>query len=80
MSQTVSLPGNGSTASGHLALPASGRGPGVLVLQEWWGLDSGIREVTDRLGASHNALGTYDAARAAEIWPQAVAFLHEQLA
>jgi carboxymethylenebutenolidase len=52
MSQTVSLASNGSTASGYLALPASGRGPGVLVIQEWWGLDSGIREVTDRLGAA----------------------------
>ena len=27
-------------------------GPGVLVIQEWWGLDSGIKEVADRLGAA----------------------------
>jgi hypothetical protein len=29
--------------------------------------------------ASHNALGTHDAEKADEIWPQAVAFLHETL-
>jgi carboxymethylenebutenolidase len=35
--------------AGHLAIPASGRGPGVLVLQEWWGLVDHIRDVCDRL-------------------------------
>ena len=29
--------------------------------------------------ASHNALGTHDAEKADEIWPQAVAFLHDAL-
>jgi carboxymethylenebutenolidase len=52
MAQTVSFPSNGSTASGYLVLPASGKGSGVLVIQEWWGLDSGIKEMTDRLGAA----------------------------
>jgi carboxymethylenebutenolidase len=46
---TVSFKSNGSTASGYLALPESGSGPGVLVIQEWWGLDSGIKEMADRL-------------------------------
>ena len=36
-------------ASGYLAKPASGSGPGVLVIQEWWGLDAGIKEMADRL-------------------------------
>ena len=31
------------------ALPERGRGPGVIVVQEWWGLDSGIKEMADRL-------------------------------
>ncbi len=52
MSQTVEFPSNGNGASGHLALPASGSGPGVLVIQEWWGLDSGIKEMADRLAAA----------------------------
>ena len=29
---------NGGTAAGYLASPTSGNGPGVLVIQEWWGL------------------------------------------
>jgi len=32
--------------------PRSGSGPGVLVIQEWWGLDSGIKSMADRLGAA----------------------------
>lgn len=34
---------------GYLALPAGGRGRGVLVIQEWWGLVDHIRDVCDRL-------------------------------
>jgi carboxymethylenebutenolidase len=52
MAETVEFKSNGSTASGYLVKPASGSGPGVLVIQEWWGLDSGIKEMTDRLGAA----------------------------
>ena len=51
MAETVEFKSNGSVASGYLVKPASGSGPGVLVIQEWWGLDSGIKEMTDRLGA-----------------------------
>jgi len=50
MAETVSFKSNGSTASGYLVKPASGSGPGVLVIQEWWGLDSGIKEMAERLG------------------------------
>ena len=49
MAETVSFPSNGSEASGYLARPASGSGPGVLVIQEWWGLDANIKEVADQL-------------------------------
>jgi carboxymethylenebutenolidase len=51
MAQTVEFKSNGSTASGYLATPPSGSGPGVLVIQEWWGLDSNIKQVVDKLGA-----------------------------
>jgi carboxymethylenebutenolidase len=47
----VEFKANGSTASGYLAVPDSGGGPGVVVLQEWWGLDDHIRSVCDRLAA-----------------------------
>ena len=39
-------------ASGYLAKPASGSGPGVLVIQEWWGLDDSLKEMADRLAAA----------------------------
>jgi len=51
MAETVEFRSNGSVASGYLAKPASGSGPGVLVIQEWWGLDSGITQMSDRLAA-----------------------------
>ena len=47
----VEFPSNGKTGSGYLAVPASGRGPGVIVLQEWWGLVDHIKEVADRFAA-----------------------------
>jgi len=52
MAETVHFKSNGSTASGYLVRPPSGSGPGVLVIQEWWGLDSGIKEMADRLGTA----------------------------
>jgi carboxymethylenebutenolidase len=50
MAETVEFRSNGSVASGYLVKPSTGSGPGVLVIQEWWGLDSGIKEMADRLG------------------------------
>ena len=47
----VEFKANGSTAAGYLAVPESGGGPGVVVLQEWWGLDDHIRSLCDRLAA-----------------------------
>lgn len=38
-----------SSGSGYLAVPSSGTGPGVIVVQEWWGLDSGILTICDEL-------------------------------
>lgn len=37
------------TGHGYLALPPSGKGPGVIVIQEWWGLVDHIKDVCDRL-------------------------------
>lgn len=45
----VEYPSNGSTARGYLAAPASRTGPGVVVIQEWWGLVDHIKDVADRL-------------------------------
>jgi carboxymethylenebutenolidase len=48
MGQMIEFPSNGSTAPGYLALPAGGSGPGVVVIQEWWGLVDHIKDVCDR--------------------------------
>ena len=42
----------GEMANGYLAIPPSGIGPGVLLLQEWWGLTEHITSVADRLAAA----------------------------
>ncbi len=44
----VSYRANGGTASGYLAIANNGRGPGVIVIQEWWGLVDHIKDVCDR--------------------------------
>jgi carboxymethylenebutenolidase len=48
MGEMVTFPANGRTADGYLALPPSGRGRGVIVIQEWWGLVDHIKDLTDR--------------------------------
>jgi carboxymethylenebutenolidase len=49
--QNVTFESAGGEAHGYLALPESGSGPGVIVIQEWWGLVDHIRDVADRLAA-----------------------------
>ena len=51
MGETVSFASNGDTAAGYLAVPDSGSGPGLLVVQEWWGLVPQIKRTCDRLAA-----------------------------
>ena len=46
--QMVNFSSNGGTASGFLAIPDKGSGPGVIVIQEWWGLVEHIKDVCDR--------------------------------
>lgn len=38
-----------SHPQGYLALPADGKGPGLLVLHAWWGLNGFFRNLCDRL-------------------------------
>jgi carboxymethylenebutenolidase len=47
----VEFQANGTKTSGYLATPASGKGPGIVVIQEWWGLVPHIKNVCDRFGA-----------------------------
>ena len=49
---TVTIPTATGETTGYLALPASGRGPGVLVLHAWWGLGPVFQTACDRLAAA----------------------------
>ena len=51
MGEMVSFPANGGSAEGYLATPASGSGKGVVVIQEWWGLNENIKGIADRFAA-----------------------------
>jgi carboxymethylenebutenolidase len=51
MGQMIQFPANGHSTAGFLAIPQSGSGPGLLVIQEWWGLVDHIKDVCDRFAA-----------------------------
>jgi carboxymethylenebutenolidase len=54
MGQTVSYKRpDGKSVNGYLAEPKAGKNaPGVVVIQEWWGLNDQIRGVADKLAAA----------------------------
>jgi carboxymethylenebutenolidase len=52
MGEMVEFRSNGSTATGYLAAAEGGSGPGVIVIQEWWGLVPHIQDVADRFAAA----------------------------
>lgn len=45
MGQMIEFASNGGTAEGYVA---GDSGPGVLVIQEWWGLNDHIKDLVDR--------------------------------
>ena len=47
MGEMVTFPSNGHEASGYLAPPPGG-GPGLVVIQEWWGLNDNIKTICER--------------------------------
>ncbi|MDQ2920498.1 MAG: dienelactone hydrolase family protein [Acidobacteriota bacterium] len=49
--QMVEFSSNGGSTSGYLAIPQKGTGPGVIVIQEWWGLVDHIKAVCDRFAS-----------------------------
>ena len=54
MGQTISYKRpDGKSVSGYLAEPKAGAGaPGMVVIQEWWGLNDQIKGVADKLAAA----------------------------
>lgn len=49
MGETVQLPCDEGTIDGCLAVPSETPAPGVIVVQEWWGLVPQIKRTCDRL-------------------------------
>ena len=49
---TVDISSGTHGLTGYLAVPGAGRGPGVLVIQEWWGMVPHLTSVADRLAAA----------------------------
>lgn len=47
----VEFAANAQSCQGYLALPPKGSGPGVIVIQEWWGLVDHIKTLCDRFAA-----------------------------
>ncbi|HVB93206.1 MAG TPA: dienelactone hydrolase family protein [Acidimicrobiales bacterium] len=59
MGEIIDFPSNGSTGQGYIAYPSNGSRstPGIIVLQEWWGLVEQIKRTCDRFaGAGFTAL------------------------
>ena len=52
MGEMIEFASNGSRAGGYLAAPEGGSGPGVIVIQEWWGLVDHIKDVCDRFATA----------------------------
>lgn len=49
--EMLSFSGNGEKCGGYIARSVDGRGHGVVVIQEWWGLVPHIETVADRFAA-----------------------------
>jgi len=52
MGNHIKFSADGITGAGYIALPESGSGPAVIVIQEWWGLVGHITDVVDRFAAA----------------------------
>ena len=49
-SEIVQMNINGVSAEGYLSKPGNldSKAPGIVVIQEWWGLDDHIKSITER--------------------------------
>src|SRR5665213_2639062 len=43
---------DGAKYQGYLSKPSTGKGPGIIVIQEWWGLVTHIKNLADRFAAA----------------------------
>ncbi|MDQ2985349.1 MAG: dienelactone hydrolase family protein [Armatimonadota bacterium] len=51
MGRMIEFEGNGERYQGYLATPLAGQGPGLIVVQEYWGLVGHIKDVVERFAA-----------------------------
>ena len=52
MGLNVNFESNGRRGDGYMCAPADGKGPAVVVIQEWWGLVDHIENVVEQFAAS----------------------------
>jgi carboxymethylenebutenolidase len=52
MGQRVEFPSNAHTCQGYFAAPERGKGPAVVVIQEYWGLVPHIEDLVNRFAAA----------------------------
>jgi len=45
----IDLKSESANAQGYLALPPNGKGPGILLMHAWWGLNDYFKSLADRL-------------------------------
>jgi carboxymethylenebutenolidase len=48
MGQRIEFPSNQHTCQGYFAAPTPGKGPAIVVIQEWWGLVPHIEDLVER--------------------------------
>ncbi|MBI3548310.1 MAG: dienelactone hydrolase family protein [Elusimicrobia bacterium] len=51
MGSSITFASEGETTTGYEAAPKTGKGHGIIVLQEWWGLVPHIQQLCDRFAA-----------------------------
>ena len=52
LTEEITFASNGGTASGYLARPDdTATHPGVIVIQEWWGINDNIKDIARRFAA-----------------------------
>jgi carboxymethylenebutenolidase len=52
MGEMISFAANGGACPGYLARAERDGAPGVVVIQEWWGLNQHVKDVAERLAAA----------------------------
>jgi carboxymethylenebutenolidase len=48
----IKFSADGKSGAGYIAIPESGTGPAIIVIQEWWGLVGHITDIVDRFAAA----------------------------